>query len=416
MMFNKLDKLRGNNSINLANESQAYSTILKALGLLEPLNKKITLAPSSTMMQDAYAEAMRSPYGSVIRQIIEGNILLTIMRELVIVMQKEIQILEKELKELEEEYDSFDNNNEGNRSDKTYRSQEVIKSEIILKEESKSSLQNFSDEYSRLVPYYKNQLSIFNAHYISGVEKEIKEGKKEVIEKAEALGYRLNDDEKAIITSMAPIDELRTKLLASYQTVNDCSANLQIPAAPAPPPVNAQFEAPSGAYLAARRLPDLELRTLMALNMNWNRQVHTMMNAPADEGTTSHTPSTMPTPDKERSEISILRAEFQAHYDEEKKRPIEERPARFQPRESDSRVIFSAQDSVRLLKDFGKTFHSLDAHMQALHDLHQGKVDDLHKKMRTHIENWNQRLNKTAAPADSAEPPKTTPSPSMAQS
>lgn len=338
-MFTKFGQLRSKNIVNPANESQVYSVILKALGLVEPLNNKIQLPFSSPILHDAYGVAMKSPYGFVIRQIIEGNILLALMHEIVIVLRKEIEITEKELKELQEEYESTEKNEDGNGAHKTHRTQEALHSEILTKEEKLDNLKTVSTEYSEFQPHCRNQLSILNAKYIAAIGRDIESAKTEVVERARELGYELNEEEKAIITSMVPIEELREKLLASYQQANapthqqtvadptqsshsdSTSEHFQIPAAPAPPPVSTPFEAPSGAYLAARRLPDLELRTMMTINANWNRQVHDMMNAPPAAASIPHTPGTTPIPDQEtsaqmppqeRTELSALRAEFKA--------------------------------------------------------------------------------------------------------
>jgi len=438
-MFNKLDKLRWKNIVSPANESQAYSTILRALGLVEPSNKKILLPSSSTLWQDAFAEAMRSPYGSVIRQIIEGNILLTIMHEIIVAIQKEIEILEKELKALEAELAGTDEKENNSNHNKSHPNKEVILKEILSKKESLTGLQNLLDEHRDLQPYFTNQLFILNAKYISGIEKEIEKCKTRIIAEAKELGYEFNETEKAIINSTVPIEELRSKLLASYQQASSTNvrnthvnnvksiqsaatlSNFQIPAAPAPPAVNAPLEAPSGAYLAARRLPDLELRTLMALNAYWNREVNAMMTPSA----TTHTPDSTShsvqeahsqTRSGKRTELAALRAEFAAKYQEQAHLPVSERTVRFQPRDSDSRVIYSVQDSARLLKDFSATFHSLNDHAQALQELHEGEVKDVYDKMLAHIDKAKQQLNNPAEPANAAEPPKSSPSPSMAQS
>ncbi len=360
-----------------SNLNLAYSAMIKALAL-NPIQYPGLFA----IPHDAYAVAMKTPYSSVLRLIFQSNIILFTMHEMYIHTLQQQHQTERLIQELKDETSESESPKcSGGTPERTTDLQKQYK-----------ELKEASLEFHNELIVSKTQLDTAHRRYISAVNIFVISATKSIEQRANKLGYKFNEKELAILNSPVSRSQVEQTLKKSY-----IDAGIQ-------------DDLPKTQDFSARSLPDLELRTLMALNAYWNRQVNEMTQANcsqynsvhsamksikenANEQKKSAAAESQPSIEKSAA-LEKLRADFKQKYEEESADPqkTERRLKR------DSRVFYSVKGPVQLLREFSQTFDDLESKAKAMHSLHQGNIEDIQDKMRQHIESHKNAHPEPAPP------------------
>lgn len=392
---------------NFNQQFKQLTEILKrALGISPQFWSEISKkeAPDFVALQKMASEG---PYGELLKQFNNSIIMLGIFEQYLKSTADSINELKKEIEELEDYDADEDKIIDDGRKAPAEKKEELIEVRDNLIAQKK----NINNQYR----YYRSQYALLLIKYVKSIEHFIAHvAVPSILERSKELGYRFNEKEKAMIETSVPRSTLEERLKDSYlkaqeaelEAVKRADAILSsIPDAPPPPPLPAiHRDFPKPEDFMARALVDLELRTLMALNANWNRQFNEMHGAEKQSQSINHAnhngaksvnearkmvqESANPTQDSPAIQQLKARHSVSQTVDREEVpegllngQVVEEKANR-----RDSRVLYSVQDSLSLLKEFNATFKDLESRFKTLNDMHIGNIENMQAKMREHIE------------------------------
>jgi hypothetical protein len=235
------------------NNEQLFSVWLKALNISKPpeeLPHKIRLKYPNLypIPHDAYSVAMNGPYGSVIRQIFESDIFLFILQEICQALSQKLYQEALLIQILNEKY--LDENRSSGGAPKSSNIEERINKE----EEYHKYLELQLKAFKAILSSLHTELLNHHTYYITQTDNFIRESNIVVINHAITLGYDLNEEEQAIISSPMPRAEVEKRLQESLAKGGLGS------------------QMPQKEDFSTQHLADLELRTLLALSDFANRK------------------------------------------------------------------------------------------------------------------------------------------------
>lgn len=401
---------------------QLTEILKKALGISPQLwaEKTKKEIPDFVTLQKM---AEDGPYGEALKQFNNGLIMMGIIEQYLLAITDKINELKKEIEELEDEDIDEDKGKDDGGKAPTEKKEELIaqKTEIVTQK------QNINNQYR----YYRAQYALLLVKFVRAIEHFVAHVAVPAIHnRAQQLGYRFNAKEAAMIESAVPRSVLEEKLKDSYRKAQEAELEAlkkvaamtpNIPDAPAPPPLPAiHRDFPKTEDFMARSLVDLELRTLMALNANWNRQFNEMHN-PSQQSepatNTNHNGAKSVTearkmvqeganPPQDSPAMQNLKARHRVSQTFDSQALAEglqaEQKAEKRSRR-DSRILYSVQDSLSLLKEFNSTFKDLETRFKTLTDLHKDEIEKIPQKMRELIDQ-ERATNKTVDKSSKASP------------